>query len=75
MLRSHIEKEQLKIKFNIEKISSLAKDNRFKPLEGSVIKIGYDPTDVKAIEDIIMKKNTDIAALKKQQKFPSTEDP
>ena len=45
---------------NIEKMSSFAKDNRVKSLEDLVIKIAYDPTDVKAAEDIIKKKNTDI---------------
>lgn len=50
---------------NIEKISSLAKDNRVKSLENLVIEIGYDPTDVKVVEDIIKKKKIDIAALRK----------
>ena len=58
----------------IEKISPLAKDNRIKSLENLVIKIGYDPIDVKAAKDIIKKKNTDIAALRTQLKMPSTED-
>lgn len=35
---------------NIENISSVAKDNRVKSLEDLVIKIGYDPTDVKVVE-------------------------
>ena len=39
-----------------------------------MIKIGYDPTDVKAPEDIIRKKNVDISALRKKLKLPSTED-
>lgn len=50
---------------NIEKISSLAKDNKVKSLEDLVIKIGYDPTDFKSTEGIIKKKNTNIVALKK----------
>jgi hypothetical protein len=32
----------------MEKISSLAKDNKIKSLEELVLKIGYDPTNVKA---------------------------
>ena len=32
---------------NIDKISSLEKDNNIKFLEESVIKIGYDPANVK----------------------------
>jgi len=59
----------------MEKISSLENDNRVKSLEDLVIKIGYDPTNVKVVEDIIKKKNTDITALRKQLKLPSTEDP
>lgn len=59
----------------IEKIQSLAKDNRIKSLEGLVIKIGYGPTNVKVVEAIIKKKNIDIAALRKQLKWPSIEDP
>jgi len=53
----------------------LSKDNRVKSLEGLMIKIGYDPTDVKAIEDIIKKKNANISALRKQLKLTSTKDP
>jgi len=30
----------------MEKVSSLAKDNRIKSLEDLVIKIGYDPKDI-----------------------------
>jgi len=60
---------------NMEKVSSLAKDNMIKSLEELVIKIGYDPKDVIAAEEIIKKKNLDIAALRKQLKLPAIEDP
>jgi len=40
-----------------------------------VIKIGYDPADVKVVEDIIKKNNVDITSLRKKLKLPSTEDP
>lgn len=59
----------------IEKISYLAKDNRVKSFEYLVIKIGYEPIDVKATEEIIKKKNADITSLRKKLKLPSTEDP
>jgi hypothetical protein len=36
----------------LEKISSLAKDNKIKSLEELVLKIGYEPTTVKATEDL-----------------------
>ena len=40
-----------------------------------VIELGYNPSDVKATEKIIKKKNEDIAALKKQLKLPHSEHP
>jgi murein L,D-transpeptidase YcbB/YkuD len=58
----------------LEKISSFAKDNRIKTLEEMVLKISYDPSNVKAAEEIIKKKNADIASLRKQLKLPPIED-
>lgn len=55
-------------------MSSLEKDHKFKLLEDLVIKIRYDPNDVKAAESITIKKNEYIIALKKQLKLPSIED-
>jgi hypothetical protein len=34
----------------MEKISSFAKDNRIKTLEELVLKIGYDPSNVKVVQ-------------------------
>ena len=65
----------VKSQLKIEKISSLEKDNKVKSLEYLVIKIGYDPTDVKVAEEMIKKKNVDITSLRKQLKLPSTKDP
>ena len=59
----------------MEKVSSLAKDNRIKSLEILVVKIVYDPKDVNVAEEIIKKKNIDIATLRNQLKLPATEDP
>jgi predicted RNase H-like nuclease (RuvC/YqgF family) len=59
----------------LEKISSFAKDNRIKTLEELIVKIGYDSTNVKAVEEMIKNKNSDIASLRKQLKLPPTEDP
>jgi len=39
-------------------------------LEDLVIKLGHDPKDVKAAEQLIKKKNDDIATLRKQLKLP-----
>jgi hypothetical protein len=58
----------------MEKISSFAKYNRIKTLEELVLKISYDPSNVKAAEEMIKKKNVDIASLRKQLKLPPTED-
>jgi hypothetical protein len=58
----------------MEKISSFAKDNKIKTLEELVLKIGYDPANVKAAEEMIKKKNEDIASLRKQLKLPPIED-
>jgi hypothetical protein len=56
----------------MEKISSFAKDNRIKNLEELVLKIGYDPSNVKVVEEMIKKNNADIASLRKQLKLPPT---
>jgi hypothetical protein len=58
----------------LEKISFFAKDNRIKTLEELVLKIGYDPSNMKVAEEMIKKKNADIASLRKQLKLPPTED-
>ena len=49
----------------LEKIPSFAKDNIIKMLEELVLKIGYDPVNVKVAEEMIKKKNADIASLRK----------
>jgi len=59
----------------LETASSEVKDNRIKSLEELVIEIGYNPTDIKAEEELIKKKNGDIVALKKQLKIPTIEHP
>ena len=59
----------------VEKLCSLAKYNRMKKLEELIVKLGYDPNDCKAAEEIIKKKNAYIVGLQKQLKIPSTKDP
>lgn len=59
----------------MEKVSSLSKDTRIKALEDLVINVGYDPSNINDAEEIIRKKNADIAALRKHLKLPATEDP
>jgi hypothetical protein len=58
----------------LENVSSLAKDNKIKSLEELVLKIGYDPSNVKEAEELIKKKNADIDSLRKQLKIYTTED-
>lgn len=58
----------------IERVSLMAKDTGIKALEDLVIKIGYDLSNINATEEIIKKKNADIAALRKKLKIPATED-
>jgi hypothetical protein len=59
----------------LEKVSSFAKDKKIKSLEELVLKIGYDPTNIKGAEELIKKKNADIDSLRKQLKIYATEDP
>jgi len=59
----------------LEKASSLAKDNIIKSLEEIIIELGHDPKDPKGIQELIRKKEEDIAALKKQLKLPITMHP
>jgi hypothetical protein len=54
----------IQTQLKLEKISSFSKDNRIKNLEELVLKIGYDPSNVKATEEMIKKKNVDIASLR-----------
>jgi hypothetical protein len=49
----------------LEKISSFSKDNRIKTLEEQVLEIRYDPSNVKLVEEMLKKKNTDITSLRK----------
>ena len=62
-------------KLDLEKISSLAKDNRIKTLEEIIIEFGHDPKDAKGIKALIKKKEEDIDALRKQLKLPVTMHP
>ena len=59
----------------LEKASSLAKDNRIKSFEEIIIELGHDPTDPKGVQALIKKKDKDIAALRKQLKLPPSRHP
>jgi len=59
----------------LEKASSLAKDNRIKSLEEIIMELEHDPKDPKGIQALIKKKEEDITALKRQLKLPITIHP
>jgi hypothetical protein len=72
--RLQVSLNNVQTQLKLEKISSFAKDNKIKMLEELVLKIGYDPSNVKAVEEMIKKKNADIDSLRKQLKLPPTVD-
>ena len=53
----------------VEKASSYAKDTIIKSLEELVIEVSYDPSNVKAVEELVKKKNFDIEEPIKQLKL------
>jgi len=55
---------------DLEKASSLAKDNGIKSLEEIIIKLGHDPKDAKGIKALMKKKEEDIVALRKKLELP-----
>jgi len=59
----------------LEKISLLAKDTKIKYLEYLVLKMGYDPSNINAAEELVRKKNVELLALRKQLKISASEDP
>lgn len=65
----------VQLQLKMEKVFALAKDTKIKSLEELVIKVGYDPTKINVVEDIVRKNNLDIVALRNQLKLTSTEDP
>ena len=60
---------------DLEKIPSLAKDNRIKTLEEIIVELGHDPKDAKATKALIEKEEEDIATLRKQLKLRVTMHP
>jgi len=60
---------------DLERMSSITKDNRIKTLEEIIMDLGHDPKDAKGIKALMKKKEDDIAALKKQLRLPATMHP
>jgi len=71
----HVTLENVQSQLKIDKVSVLAKDAMIKILEDLVRKLGYDPSNIDVVEELVNKKNLDIAALRKQLKLPATVDP
>ena len=65
----------MKYQMKLDKASLYAKYLKIKSLEELVMQVGYDPANVKVAEQLVKKKNEDIAALRKRIKLPSTEHP
>lgn len=63
------------VQLELEKSSSQAKDNRIMSLEEIIIELGHDPSDPKAVQELMKKKDEDIAALRKMVKLPPTLHP
>ena len=59
----------------LEKVSSLAKDTNIKSLENLVLRMGYDPSNLNDVQELIKKNSIEVAALKKQLKLLASEDP
>ena len=55
----------MRYQLKFDKASSYAKDLRIKSLEELVIQVGYDPPNVKVVEELVQKNNVDIVALGK----------
>lgn len=75
---AHQLKESLRntsTQLGLEKMSSLAKDNRAKTLEEIIVDLGHDPKDAKGIKALMKKKEEDIAAPRKQSRLPLTMHP
>jgi len=75
---AHELKESLKntnTQLDLEKLSSLAKDNRIKTLEEIIIDLGHDPRDPKGVRALMKKKDDDIATLRKRLRLPPTKHP
>jgi len=73
-LKLQVSLNNVQSQLKLENISSLAKDNKIKSLEELVLKIGYDPSNVKANEELLKNRNVDIASLRKQLKLLAIED-
>ena len=67
--------ENTSAQLDLEKASSMVKDNRIKSLEDIIIELGHDPKDAKGIKALMRKKEEDIVALRKQLKMPPSMHP
>jgi len=52
--------KNVQTQLKMEKISCFVKDNMIKSLEELVLKIGYDPSNVKAAKEMLKKNNSNV---------------
>ena len=64
----------LQNQMRLDKASLYANNLRIKALEDIVIEAGGDPANIEGEKVLIKQKNEDIAALRKQLKFPHSEN-
>lgn len=67
--------ENTSSQLDLDKASSVAKDNMIKSMKYIIIELGHDPKDPKGIKELMKKKEEDIATLRKQLKLPPTMHP
>lgn len=67
--------ENTSTQLDLEKASSLAKENRIKFLEEIFIELGHDPKDSQGIKALKKKKEEYISALRKYLKLAPTMHP
>lgn len=72
LYKLQVKLENVRSQLNMEKVSTFSKDTKIKNLEDLVIKLGYDPTNVNVVEELIKNSNADIVALRKLLKLPTT---
>ena len=48
----------VQLQLKMEKVSTLSKDTKIKTLED--LKVGYDPANINAVEELVKKNNLDI---------------
>jgi len=75
LLKMQVTLANIQSQLKLEKVSSLAKDTKIQSLGNVVLRMGYDPSNINATEELIKKNNIEVATSKKYLKLPASEDP